>query len=167
MPRFQPGEVVPKVPEAYPDAEGTPRSIAEALRRGPLVLAIYKSSCQASKTLFPFLERLHARYAGDGLTVFGVSQDSANIARSFARRSGVSFPLLIEGPEYPISRAFGVDFTPTVYLIQPNGTVAFAFEGFLRDQIQEFGEAVAAELGLPQAPLLGADEVDVPFFVPG
>ena len=158
---------MPKVPEAHPDAEGTPRSIAEVLRRGPLVLAIYKSSCQASKTLFPFLDRLRARYAEHGLTVFGVSQDSVNIARSFARRYGVRFPLLIEGDEYPISRAFDAAFTPTVYLIRPDGMVAFAFEGFLRDQIEELGEAVARALGLTPQPLIGPDEAEVPYFVPG
>jgi hypothetical protein len=79
----------------------------------------------------------------------------------------VSFPLLIEGHGYPISRAFGADFTPTVYLIRPDGTVAFAFEGFLRDQVEELGEAVARVLDVPPAPLIGTDEAEAPFFVPG
>lgn len=161
------GEQAPAIAEAYPDAGGQPHTVAESQAGGPVLLGIYKSSCQASKTLFPFLDRLHQRHAGQGLAVLGVSQDSANIARSFARRAGVTFPLLIEGDEYPISRAFDAGFTPTVYLIRPDRTIAFVAEGFLRDQIDELGVAVAAELGVPPAPLIAETETEVPFFVPG
>jgi peroxiredoxin len=169
VPRLQAGATIPDLTDAdaYPDAAGNRRQIGSALARGPVVLGIYKSSCQASKVLFPFLERLHQRHAESWLTVLGVSQDSANITRSFARRYGITFPLLVEGPEHPLTRAFGVDFTPSVYLVRPDRTVAFAFEGFLRDQVNEFGEAVATELEIPAAPLIAESETDVPFFVPG
>ena len=102
-----------------------------------------------------------------GLTVLGVSQDSANIARSFARRTGVTFPLLIEGNDYPITRALEVTFTPAIYLIQPDGTIDFAAEGFLRDQINDLGDTVSLLLNAPRTPLISETETDVPFFVPG
>ena len=87
-----------KVPDAIDlslesTADG-PISIAGALANGPVLVGLYKSSCQASKTMFPFLERLHQRHAGTPLTVLGVSQDSLNITRSFARRGGITFPIL-------------------------------------------------------------------------
>jgi peroxiredoxin len=151
----------------FRDAGSTPHVLTDALRRGPLLLAIYKSSCQASKTIFPFLERIAQRHAGSPLAVLGVSQDSANIARSFARRTGVTFPLLIDEPTYPLSRALAVGFTPTAYLIRPDGTIAFVAEGFLRFQIEELSQAVAAELGVPASPLIDESETEVPFFVPG
>ena len=161
------GQRAADLAEAYPDADGQPRSIADSLARGPLVLGIYKSSCQASKTIFPLLERLHDRYGTMGLTVLGVSQDSANIARSFTRRTGVTFPLLIEGTDYPITRALDVTFTPTVYLIQPDWTIAFAAEGFLRDQINDLGDTVQCLLYAPRTSLIPETKPDVPFFVPG
>ena len=157
----------PALDEAIPDANGTPRSIGAGLKRGPVLLGIYKSSCQASKTLFPILERLHQRYGDRGLTVFGVAQDSPNVTRSFARRYGVTFPLLVEGSEYPVSRAFDVFATPTVYLIRPDGRVAFTAMGFLRDQVNDLAAAVAEELGLPPEPVITDADTDVPLFVPG
>ena len=68
-----------------------------ALAKGPVLIGIYKSSCQASKAMFPFLQRLADRYGDKGLSVFGIAQDSANITRSFARRLDLTFPILVEG----------------------------------------------------------------------
>jgi pimeloyl-ACP methyl ester carboxylesterase len=92
--------------------------------------------------MFPFLERLNARHVVDGLTVLGISQDSANITRSFARRYGITFPLLLEGDDYPVSRAFDIMATPTVFLIEPGGTVAYATMGFMKPALDALGDAV-------------------------
>ena len=163
------GNTAPKFDEPFLDANGTPHSIEDALKRGPFVLGIYKSSCQASKTMFPFLERLHRRYADAPLTVYGVAQDSANITGSFARRLGITFPILIEPAGYPVSRAFGIAATPTVYLLLPGGTVGFETMGFFKAPVNELGDAVAAALGREPEPLYtDADaEAGVPVFVPG
>jgi hypothetical protein len=164
---IQVGTAAPGLDAAFPDAEGVTHRIGDGLEGGPLLLAIYKSSCQASKVIFPMLERIATRYAGNGLSTFGVAQDSANITRSFARSHGITFPILIEGPGYPISNAFDVQATPTVVVIRGDGTVAYTTMGFLRDQINDIGATVAAELGLPPEQIVSEDEPDVPFFVPG
>jgi len=117
--------------------------------------------------MFPFLERLHERHGADGLTVLGVSQDSANITRSFARRYGVTFPLLLEGDGYPISRAFDIVATPTVFLIEPDGTVAYATMGFMKPALDALGDAVADALDKPHQVLVTPNDADVPMFVPG
>jgi len=106
------------------------------------------------------------------LPVFGVSQDSANVARSFARRTDATFPILIEPEGYPLSRAFAVEQTPTLYLILPDGAVAFAAEGFAAGTVNALGAAAAAALGEPSTstptPLYAdADAALVPSRVPG
>src|SRR6185437_7011561 len=63
--------------------EGQPYDLSQALRRGPVLLAIYKSSCQASKTAFPFLQKILEAYSSDQITVWGIAQDSPNITKSF------------------------------------------------------------------------------------
>ncbi len=148
-------------------ANGEQVTIGEALAQGPVVVGIYKSSCQASKTMFPFLERLHRRHAGTDLTVLGVSQDSANITKSFARRLGITFPILIEGEEYPISRGFGLASTPTVYVLRPDGTIAYETMGFFKVPVNGLGDAVAELVGADKEPLYGEADSDVPAFVPG
>lgn len=161
------GQKAPIPGGEFSDAEGQAHDLRCAAENGPLLVGIYKSSCASSKQLFPFLERLHGRHGADGLTVLGISQDSANITRSFARRYGLTFPLVLEGDEYPVSRAFDIMATPTVFLIEPDGTVAYATMGFMKPALDALGDAVADALGKPHQALVTSDDSDVPMFVPG
>jgi peroxiredoxin len=161
------GNTAPKLDETFADAEGNPHNIEESLKRGPILLAIYKSSCQASKTIFPIVERIYQRHRDQGFTVYGVSQDSPNVTRSFARRYGVTFPLLVEGDTYPISRRFDIFATPTLYVIRPDGVVLSSIMGFFREQVNEFATLIATELGAPPEPIIAENETDIPLFVPG
>lgn len=161
------GQAAPFPDQPFTDAEGVEHSLPAALERGPLLLGIYKSSCASSKQMFPFLERLYQRYADSGLAVLGVSQDSANITRSFARRYGLTFPLLVEGEEFPISRAFDIMATPTIFLIEPDGNIAYTTMGFLKPGLDAMGDSVADAVGAAHEPLVTEADSDVPMFVPG
>lgn len=161
------GQRAPALDLRLEDAEGTPHDLEAALQRGPLLLGLYKSSCQASKTMFPFLERLHRRYGGDGLTVLGVSQDSATVTRSFARRLDLSVPILIEPDGYPVSVAFDITATPTVFLIGQDAAVLYTTMGFFKGPVNELGEAAATAVGRPLEPLVTDEDASVPVFVPG
>ena len=151
----------------FPDAGGQERDLNGLLENGPLLIGIYKSSCASSKQMFPFLERVHQRLAAHGLNVLGVSQDSPNITRSFARRYGITFPIIIEGEEYPISRAFEIAATPTVFLIEPDGTVSYTTMGFLKPGLDALGDAAADAVSVTREPLVTDTDGDVPMFVPG
>jgi len=161
------GQQAPLPNAEFSDAEGQAHDLRRVAADGPLLLGIYKSSCVSSKQMFPFLERLHERHAADGLSVLGISQDSANITRSFARRYGITFPLLLEGDDYPVSRAFGIMATPTVFLLEPGGTVAYATMGFMKPALDALADAVADALEKPHQALVTPDDSDVPMFVPG
>jgi peroxiredoxin len=117
--------------------------------------------------MLPALERLHHTYADAELTVYGLAQDSANITKSFARRYDITFPILIDTDDYAMSRAFDIFATPTVYLIKMDGMIAASLMGFMREQVNELANTIAAELGRPPQTLIADDEADVPLFVPG
>ena len=161
------GQTAPLPAAAFRDAEGAEYDLRRLLEEGPLLLGLYKSSCASSKQMFPFLERIAQRHAGTALRVVGVSQDSPNITRSFARRYGITFPLLVEGGEYPISRAFDIMATPTVFLVDPEGSVVYTTMGFLKPGLDALGDAVADALGKPREPLVTSGDDQVPMFVPG
>jgi peroxiredoxin len=161
------GQKAPFPDGEFNDAEGQAYDLSCAASNGPLLLGIYKSSCASSKQMFPFLERLNERHRGDGLTVLGVSQDSANITRSFARRYGITFPLVLEGDDHPVSRAFDIMATPTVFLVKSDGSVAYTTMGFMKPALDALGDAVADALGKPHQALVTSDDADVPMFVPG
>lgn len=164
---LDPGAKAPALDTVLRDAEGNEVTLRDAIESGPVLLAIYKSSCAASKAMLPMLDRIHRLHQDDGLKTYGVAQDSPNITRSFARRYDISFPILIEGPGYPVSVAFDIRATPTVVVIKKGGTVAYSTMGFLRDQVEEIETAVATELGLPPVTIVTPDLADIPRFVPG
>lgn len=161
------GQVAPLPDQAFADAEGVERDLRGLLGSGPLLIGIYKSSCASSKQMFPFLERLYQRYADQGLNVIGISQDSPNITRSFARRYGITFPIVVEGSDYPISGAFDIAATPTIFLIARDGKVDYTTMGFLKPGLDAMGDAVADIVGAEHAPLVTEADAEVPMFVPG
>ena len=101
------------------------------------------------------------------LSVFGVAQDTPNVTRSFVRRTEVTYPVLIEGDQYPISRDFDIFATPTIYVIDQAGNVTYTTMGFMRPQLEELTAAITGLLGVEPEPIVAAEEEDVPFFVPG
>jgi peroxiredoxin len=161
------GNSAPPLTTTYPDQEGNEHTLSDHLNDGPLVIGLYKASCVASKAMMPLLNRLQDRHSGAGLHVYGVAQDSANVTKSFVRRTGVAYPILIEGEDYPISREFDIFATPTVYVIDKGGQITYSTMGFLRDQINDIAAAVAAALGREAETIVSDDEEDIPRFVPG
>lgn len=166
---LQAGDRAPNLNRTFLDSDGNEIDLAAALSSGPLLLGIYKSSCGASKAMMPILNRFVDRYGVFGLRVIGIAQDSANVTRSFIRRSGgLDYPVLIEGDDYPLSIEFDIFATPTVYVIRQDGTIAYTTMGFLRVQLEEFSRAVAEVLGVAYQPII-QEEIDeeIPLFVPG
>ncbi|MCC7022535.1 MAG: TlpA family protein disulfide reductase [Thermomicrobiales bacterium] len=161
------GQMAPLPNEAFPDAEGVERDLRGLLGSGPLLMGIYKSSCASSKQMFPFLERLYQRYGERGLNAIGISQDSPNITRSFARRYDITFPIVVEGEGYPISNAFDIAATPTIFLIARDGRVAYTTMGFMKPALDAMGDAVADIVGAEHTPLVTEADAEVPMFVPG
>jgi peroxiredoxin len=145
-------------------AEDRSHSLSETLKHGPVLIGIYKSSCEASKTAFPFLEKLHQAYPA--LTVWGIAQDSPNVTRSFARRSGVTFPMLIDDDNYAVSRAYGIIATPSLFLIDRSGTIIWQRMGFQKASMSELSDVVADLLGVAPVDILAGSE-NAPVWVPG
>lgn len=157
------GQQAPNLADTFFDADGNGHSLPEPR---PTLIGVYKSSCAASKAMFPMLERIHAKH-GPGLRVLGVSQDSANITRSFARRYDITFPILVEGGDYPISNAFEIAFTPSLFVIDAGGKIVYTTSGFLKPQIDDIERAVADMLGVAPEPIVLPEDAGIPMFVPG
>lgn len=158
------GALAPKF--TLPDAEGVPHALADALGRGPAVVGIYKSSCQASKTMFPFLERVFQGYPQDRLTVWGISQDTPNVTKSFARRYGITFPILVDQDDYAVSRDYDIMATPTVFLIDREGAIVWQAMGFQKPAMDELSAKVAELLGVDPVDITSGTD-DVSPWVPG
>ncbi|MGH9862946.1 MAG: peroxiredoxin family protein [Candidatus Acidiferrales bacterium] len=137
-------------PFTLKDTGGQNRSLAEALKRGPVLLAFFKNSCPVCQFTFPFLERLYQGIKGqDGLTLWGVSQDDARDTLDFAREFGTSFPLLPDEDGYPVSNAYGLTNVPTLFLVKPDGQIQLTSVGFERRDIERVAGEFARVAGQP------------------
>lgn len=142
-------------------------SIADALKRGPVLLSIVDSPGKSSKALLPMLQRVAERYNDTPLTVIAISQYSPNITRSIVRRLGLTFPVLIEPEGYPFSHAFDIEATPTTFLIGQDGKVKFSTVAFFKGPFQMLVDIIAAELGVDPVPIYNEGDEETPGFVPG
>jgi peroxiredoxin len=147
-------------------SNGQSVSLAEALKRGPVVAAFFKISCPVCQFALPFLERLWKAYGNEKVSFLGVSQDSARDTRDFCKEYGISFPALVDAKGYPISNDYGLTNVPTVFLIAPDGKVRVSSVGFSRADLEKISSELGAHLHKPIAEVFRADEI-IPDYKPG
>jgi peroxiredoxin len=142
-------------------------SLRALLDSGPGVAAFFKVSCPVCQFTFPFLERLHKRYGGDGVTFLGISQDDARATTKFAKEYGITFPIVLDDENgYVVSNAYGLTNVPTVFLIDTDGTVKISSMGFDKQDLQAIAATLAERKKISLLPLFRPDEV-VPANKPG
>jgi peroxiredoxin len=142
-----------------PTMAGQKFSLAQALQRGPVVLAFFKVSCPVCQYAFPFLERLHQGYIDKPAAVIGVSQNGRQDTAAFQREYGITFPVALDDTgKYPVSNAYGLTNVPTVFLISPDGSIEVSSVGWARTEFAEINARVAATLQASQAPVFRAGE---------
>jgi len=118
---------------------GGQKSLQEILEKGPALLVFYKISCPVCQLTAPYLERLAG---GQKLQVIGISQDDASATQSFNQRFAVTYPTLLDEQQkgYAASNAFGISSVPALFLVEQDGNIAAAFNGFSKHDIAALGE---------------------------
>lgn len=146
--------------------DGREYSLEKLLEQGPAVVAFFKISCPVCQFTFPFLQRLHERFAGGDATVLGVSQDDASVTKQFNREYGVTFPILLDAEGYSASNAYGLTNVPTIFLIAPDGKVNVSCIGFSKGDLEKIADELSQHKKMQAAPLFRKDEA-VPDYKPG
>jgi peroxiredoxin len=142
-------------------------SLATLTKRGPVVAAFFKISCPVCQFTFPFLERLHKRYGGEGVSLLGISQDDKRSTTKFAKEYGLTFPILIDDENgYVVSNAYGLTNVPTIFLMDTDGTVKVSSMGFDKKDLETIAVDLAERKTISRAPLFRPDEV-IPANKPG
>jgi len=146
--------------------DGKEYSLGKLLQRGPVVAAFFKVSCPVCQFTFPFLERLYKRYGSDDVAFLGVSQDNAADTKDFARKFAVTFPILLDEKNYPVSNAYGLTSVPTIFLIDTEGAVKVSCMGFGKNDLETIAKELAERRKISLAPVFAANE-SVPAHKPG
>lgn len=146
--------------------DGKQLSLNDALSRGPVVLAFFKVSCPVCQYAFPFLERIF-KSAGSKVSVLGVSQNDKKDTAAFNKEFGITFPVLLDDTSaYPVSNAYGLTNVPTIFWIEPDGTIEVSSVGWVKQDIEDIHRKVS-ELGAQDVKSLFRPDEQVPAYRPG
>jgi peroxiredoxin len=146
--------------------DGKKYSLQEGLKHGPVLAAFFKVTCPTCQYAFPFLERLYQQLRLSGVRIWGISQDGVRDSQRFAREYSVTFPILIDDYPYQISREYGLEYVPSIFLIAPDGSIAVQSEGFLKRDLLEIQRSLAQTLSVSVGALFQPSE-KVPEYKPG
>jgi len=141
-------------------------SLSEGLARGPVLLAFFKVSCPTCQFTFPYLQRLYEQLRGEGVQVWGIVQDKAKDGTLFAEAFGVTFPVLVDASPYKVSQAYGLTHVPSLFLVQPDGSIEISGHGFSKADVLAIQHSLAQTLSAtPPALFLPTERI--PEFKPG
>jgi thiol-disulfide isomerase/thioredoxin len=124
-----PAPVAPELPrlDAGHWLNSPPLSLA-ALRGRPVLIEFWTFGCSNCRNTLPWMERIHARYAPQGLTVIAVhtpefdgERDRDAVAQAVTRL-GIRYPVVIDNG-YAYWRALGNQYWPAFYLIDAEGRI--------------------------------------------
>ena len=116
-----------------PDINGRPHRLAEALTHGPVALVFYKSACPTCQFTFPYLQKIFSeRGESPSWTLWGVSEDDPGETRQFMQDHWITFDLLLDEYPYAVSAAYGLEFVPALFVIQPDGKISTSEYGFTK-----------------------------------
>ena len=146
--------------------DGKKYSLQEGLKHGPVLAAFFKVACPVCQYTFPFLERLYQQLRSNGVQIWGISQDDVRNSERFAGAYSVTFPILIDDYPYKLSREYGLEEVPSIFLIEPEGFIAIESEGFAKQDLLGIQKSLAQTLSAPVGVLFSPKE-KVPEYKPG
>ncbi|SPE23164.1 putative Alkyl hydroperoxide reductase/ Thiol specific antioxidant/ Mal allergen [Acidobacteriia bacterium SbA2] len=146
--------------------DGKSYSLQEGLKNGPVLAAFFKVTCPTCQYTLPFLERLHQQLRAKEVQIWGVAQDGVKDSQRFARDYALTFPILIDDKPYRVSREYGLEYVPTLFLIEPDGAIAIESEGFAKRDLLAIQKSLTESLAAPLGELFSPRE-SVPEYKPG
>lgn len=126
------------------DTFGTQKSLKDLIATKPALVALFKVSCPVCQYTFPFLERLSK---SNNVEVIAISQDDLKATERFRAEFGVTFTTLLDESKkgYPVSNGFGIAHVPSLFLVQPDGEISIAGEGFSKRDLEAIGSIAGVE----------------------
>jgi peroxiredoxin len=129
---------------ALDSVQGSITPSLPALRGRVVVLEVWTSWCNICHVLAPTLNGWHDRYAGQGVTVLGVTTDPVAVASRTAGELQMSYPLASDGTGHML-RAYRAYALPTLFVIDKQGTVRDVLIGYSSPRLREI-EALVRKL---------------------
>jgi peroxiredoxin len=98
-------------------------------------------SCPTCQFTLPFLQRLE----GSGLQIVAISQDDQKGTSKFLNRFRLTLRTLIDKAwDFVVSSAFRITHVPSLFLVETDGSISLAAEGFNKADIERLGARFGA-----------------------
>lgn len=120
--------------------DGENYALRELIRQGPVLLTFIKIGCPCSEAAQPYFNRLKTSYSQ--ARILGVIDGELGPANLWASKIRVSYPLLLD-PDLELVRAYGVENSAYVILIDQQGRLAMHWPGYSASMLQELGASLA------------------------
>lgn len=160
-----PGTLAPEI--SLKSIDGKEFSLADALNRGPVVVAFFKITCPVCQFAMPYIERMFRLHRDKDATIVAVSQNDERGTRQFMKEYGLTLPVLLDDPRtYPVSNAYGLTNVPTIFYISREGQIEQSVVGWDRAEIEAMNRNLASDVAASHAPIFQPGE-DVPAFKAG
>jgi peroxiredoxin len=141
------GEVAPDF--SLKDADGNVVSLAELLKKGPVVLSFYRGVwCPYCNMELQALEATKAEFDKYGASLIAISPQTAPNSRKSARQNKLSFPILSD-VQGKVGEDFGLRFKLPDYLVE-------LYKG-LKNDLPAFNDDPSWSLPMPARYVIGQD----------
>ena len=162
MPPLEAGANAPNI--SLTSTKGEAFSLDQARKSVPVVAAFFKVGCPTCQYAFPYLERIYKAYPKEKVRLVGVSQDAKDDTEAFAKKYGITFPILLDDTKkYPASNSYGLMNVPSTFVISPAGKVEFSSVGWVKDEVTRLNALVAKASGVAPAQIFKPGEQVVEF----
>ena len=135
-------------------------ALAAARGNGWVLVVFFALDCQTCLFSFPYWDRLHEAYAGEGFQLWAIGLDRHQEVAAFVEKAGVTFPVLL-GEGYRTTRDYDLIVTPAQFLVDKDGTVLESYDGFDRVALNSMAAVVAKRLGKPSLSIAAAEAPDI------
>jgi peroxiredoxin len=157
MPALTAGTKAPQFELASMD--GSKFSLQDALSRGPVLAIFFKISCPVCQYALPYFERIYKAYGQGKLTIVGISQNDQRDTAEFARKFGITFPVLLDDTNtFPVSNAYGLDTVPTAFWISEDGEIEISDVSWVRKEFEEIASRAASLSSAAPQPIFQTSE---------
>ncbi len=130
---------------AYKDSQGNEIRIGDGK---VAIVYFWQTNCSACSTMIPFLNRMHEEYGPKGLVVLGIGvMESVLRSEKYRADKGPKYPL-IPDQQGKVTIGFGINLTPSAFIIRPDGKVAMFLVGYTQADDQIYEANVKALLGI-------------------
>jgi peroxiredoxin len=146
---LEPGAVAPDF--SIMDADGKPFRLADGKGKKTFLLVFCSIFCEPCSFELPAIQKMQVKFREAGLEVATIALDGEPLKNSiagFIKQEGYTFRVLIDELDsremFKAADPYGVAGTPTLFLLDREGKVAFARAGRLTEE--ELEKAIQAVL---------------------